>query len=994
MIGTTLSHFRITAKLGEGGMGEVYLAEDTNLQRQVALKILPGAMTDDAAAKERFLQEAMAASSLDHANVCTIYEVGETQTGQMFLAMAYYGGQSLKQKIVGGGLDVDEAVGIALEVARGLARAHGAGITHRDIKPANIMLTEHGEAKIVDFGLAKLAAGARLTQPGTTMGTPGYMAPEQVHGEDPDGRTDLWSLGVVLYEMLTGLLPFRGGNDSAVIYSILHAEPQSAERDGEPVQRELQGILDRALAKDLEKRYQTADELASDLEGILRSSSERTLTMAVPVVEKSSSRGKALVIAAAVLVLGALGYLAFRSSRAVEPAATPAAAPVSLQPAIAVLPFTVRGSPDYQYLSEGMVDLLGTKFDGAGDLRSVDSHALLSYANQNFEGPPSREEAQRLAETFGASFYVLGEVLEAAGKLHISASLYRDDDSEALSRATVDGLAEEIFGLLDSLAGELLAERVTGAAGGLARTAALTTESLPALKAYLQAESQLRSGRFNAALESFQEAVALDADFALAWYRMSVAAEWASVGTDVVMESALQAVRLSDRLSERYKRLLAARLAANRGDTIAAESQYRNIVGSHPEDVEAWAQLGELLSHQMYSTGRSNSASREAWERVLELDPNSVGAMWHLARVAALEGKTQELQSLADRILELSPEGDRTLEIEALLAYGTGNRAAQKEALEGLREVSNTVVALTAWALAISGDRPEAVLEVAEILTEPSRSRVVRAQGYSMMAYTELSRGRWGAAEEYLEQLDATSVPLALEHRGLVSTLPIVPAAEAVWRKLHRALSDWDASQVPPVGVSSNFFDMHDSYHQQFRLYLIGVLEALLGEEKCLQTATELEALPGSPEEQEVASDLAAGVRARWWRQQGDDDQALEELESITLEGVDYQEAYGSAFLSSSPERFLRAEILLEQGRVEEALPLLRSFGETSYFDETFVAPSYYREGEAYEQLEQPEQAIESYQRVVDLWQDCQPPLCSWVDDAKENIVRLSESGS
>ena len=993
MIGTTLSHFRITAKLGEGGMGEVYLAEDTNLQRQVALKILPGAMTDDAAAKERFLQEAMAASSLDHANVCTIYEVGETQTGQMFLAMAYYGGQSLKQKIVGGGLDVDEAVGIALEVARGLARAHGAGITHRDIKPANIMLTEHGEAKIVDFGLAKLAAGARLTQPGTTMGTPAYMAPEQVHGEDPDGRTDLWSLGVVLYEMLTGLLPFRGGNDSAVIYSILHAEPQSAERDGEPVQRELQGILDRALAKDLEKRYQTADELASDLEGILRSSSERTLTMAVPVVEKSSSRGKALVIAAAVLVLGALGYLAFRSSRAVEPAATPAAAPVSLQPAIAVLPFTVRGSPDYQYLSEGMVDLLGTKFDGAGDLRSVDSHALLSYANQNFEGPPSREEAQRLAETFGASFYVLGEVLEAAGKLHISASLYRDDDSEALSRATVDGPAEEIFGLLDSLAGELLAERVTGAAGGLARTAALTTESLPALKAYLQAESQLRSGRFNAALESFQEAVALDADFALAWYRMSVAAEWASVGTDVVMESALQAVRLSDRLSERYKRLLAARLAANRGDTIAAESQYRNIVGSHPEDVEAWAQLGELLSHQMYSTGRSNSASREAWERVLELDPNSVGAMWHLARVAALEGKTQELQSLADRILELSPEGDRTLEIEALLAYGTGNRAAQKEALEGLREVSNTVVALTAWALAISGDRPEAVLEVAEILTEPSRSRVVRAQGYSMMAYTELSRGRWGAAGE----IWSSSMPprsrwlssIAVWYRRCRSFPRLRQCGgnctERCRTGMHHRFPRWG---------SDNFFDMHDSYHQQFRLYLIGVLEALLGEEKRLQTATELEALPGSPEEQEVASDLAAGVRARWWRQQGDDDQALEELESITLEGVDYQEAYGSAFLSSSPERFLRAEILLEQGRVEEALPLLRSFGETSYFDETFVAPSYYREGEAYEQLEQPEQAIESYQRVVDLWQDCQPPLCSWVDDAKENIVRLSESGS
>ena len=991
MIGTTLSHFRITAKLGEGGMGEVYLAEDTNLQRQVALKILPGAMTDDAAAKERFLQEAMAASSLDHANVCTVYEVGETETGQMFLAMAYYGGQSLKQKIAGVAFDVDEAVGIALEVARGLTRAHEAGITHRDIKPANIMLTRHGEAKIVDFGLAKLAAGARLTQPGTTMGTPAYMAPEQVHGEDLDGRTDLWSLGVVLYEMLTGLLPFRGGNDSAVISSILPQEPQKQERDGEPVQRELQGILDRALAKAPEKRYQTADELASDLEGILRSSSERTLTMAIPAARRKKPVGKVLFAAAAILIIGVLGYLAFRGFRSVEPEATPAAAPAAGPPAIAVLPFTVRGSPDYQYLSEGMVDLLGTKFDGVGDLRSVDSHALLSYANQNFEGPPSQQEAQRLAATFGASFYLLGEVLEAAGKLHISASLYRGDASEAISRATVDGPAEEIFGLLDSLAGELLAERVTGAASGLARTAALTTESLPALKSYLQAESQLRSGRFNAALESFQEAVALDPEFALAWYRMSVAAEWASVGSDLVQEAASQAVRLSDRLSGRYKRLLEARLATHRGDTAGAESRYRNIVGSHPEDVEAWAQLGELLSHQTYSTGRSTSVSREAWERVLELDPNSVGAMWHLARVAALEGKTEELESLAGRILELSPEGDRTLEIEALLAYGTGDREAQKQALSGLREVSHTVVALTAWALAISGNRPEAVLEVTEILTEPSRSRAVRAQGYSMMAYTEVSRGRWEAAEEYLEQLDATSIPLALENRGLISTLPFLPASEPEWRRMHQLLSDWDASQVPPVGIDSNFFDMHDSYHQQFRLYLIGVLEALLGEETCLETATELEALPGSPEEQEVVRDLAAGIRARWWRQQGDDDQALEELESITFEGVGYQEAYGSAFLSSSPERFLRAEILLEQGRVEESLPLLRSFGETSYYDEVFVVPSYFRQGEAFEKLAQPEMAIQNYQHVVELWKDCQPPLCSWVEEAKDNIARLSQ---
>ena len=210
MIGQTVSHYRILEKLGEGGMGVVYKAEDTRLKRIVALKFLPRELTKDMQARERFTQEAQAASALDHSNICTIYEVDETDDRRMYISMAYYSGQTLKQKIAKGPLEVEEAVNIASQIAEGLCKAHKKGIVHRDIKPENIFVTEDGEVKIVDFGLAKLMGQEALTKTGTTLGTVAYMSPEQTTGADIDHRADIWVLGVVLYEMLSKERPYKG----------------------------------------------------------------------------------------------------------------------------------------------------------------------------------------------------------------------------------------------------------------------------------------------------------------------------------------------------------------------------------------------------------------------------------------------------------------------------------------------------------------------------------------------------------------------------------------------------------------------------------------------------------------------------------------------------------------------------------------------------------------------------------------------------------------
>ena len=259
MIGQTVLHYRILEKLGGGGMGVVYKAEDVNLRRHVALKFLSPDLTKDPEARTRFIHEAQAASALDHPNICNIHEIGQTDDGSTFICMSSYDGETLKEKIRSGPLPVNQAVSIAIQIAEGLREAHARGIVHRDIKPANVMVTQDGTAKILDFGLAKLRGAATVTRTGSTAGTVSYMSPEQAKGEDVDCRTDIWSLGVLLYETLAGQLPFASEFEQAVVYAIIYEEPIPVEAHRKEIPGSLAKILRRALMKDPAGRYQSAD---------------------------------------------------------------------------------------------------------------------------------------------------------------------------------------------------------------------------------------------------------------------------------------------------------------------------------------------------------------------------------------------------------------------------------------------------------------------------------------------------------------------------------------------------------------------------------------------------------------------------------------------------------------------------------------------------------------------------------------------------------------
>jgi len=264
MIGRTISHYKVLEKLGEGGMGVVYKAQDTKLDRVVALKFLPEHLLYDPTAKARFIQEAKGASAINHPNITTVYEIDEAG-GKSFIAMEFIDGKPLRELIEKNKLAIDKVIDMAIQICEGLHKAHQSGIVHRDIKPENILIGKDDLVKILDFGLAKLKGTSRLTQTGTTTGTVAYMSPEQSQGEEVDQRSDIFSLGVVLYEMITKRTPFEGKHPAAIIYSIINEKPQPLARFNTKVTFRLQEIVDKALAKDMGERYQHIDELLTDL---------------------------------------------------------------------------------------------------------------------------------------------------------------------------------------------------------------------------------------------------------------------------------------------------------------------------------------------------------------------------------------------------------------------------------------------------------------------------------------------------------------------------------------------------------------------------------------------------------------------------------------------------------------------------------------------------------------------------------------------------------
>ncbi len=508
MVGKTISHYKILSKLGEGGMGVVYKAEDTKLDRFVALKFLPAHMSQDAENKKRFIHEAKAASALDHANICTIYEIDETEDGQMFIAMACYEGESLKDRIESGPLPIDEALEIAIHTARGLAKAHSKEIVHRDIKPANILLTEDGVVKIVDFGLAKLAGRTQLTKEGTSMGTVAYMSPEQTQGIAVDHRTDIWALGALIYEMVSGRQPFEGDYEQAVMYSIMNEapEPITGLRTGVPM--ELERIINKALAKDPKERYQYIDEKLVDLQSLQKQNESGGGKTKVQPAGMKSGPKKRLYLYSAVFLVSILAIFAGLRFLQTDNAAIDS---------IMVLPLqNYSGEPEQEYFVDGMTEALITELSKISGLRVISRTSSMRYKNTD-KTPPE------IAGEINVGALVEGSVLRDGGRVRITAQLIDARADKHLWAENYDRDLENILQLHTEVARAIAKQvQIKLTPRDEARLARAETVDPEVYQLYLRGRyfwSQFTEESLIKSIEYFEQAIARAPNYALAYGR-------------------------------------------------------------------------------------------------------------------------------------------------------------------------------------------------------------------------------------------------------------------------------------------------------------------------------------------------------------------------------------------------------------------------------------------------------------------------------------------
>jgi serine/threonine protein kinase/tetratricopeptide (TPR) repeat protein len=522
MIGQTISHYKILAKLGEGGMGVVYKAEDTKLKRLVAIKFLPRQISVSEEERERFKIEAQAAAALNHPNIATIHAIEEVDD-EMFIVMEFIEGQELRKLLIDNGqLSIDNCLNYVTQIAEGLKAAHAKGITHRDIKSSNIMVTETGQVKIMDFGLAKIAGGAPLTKDHSTLGTAAYMSPEQARGEPVDHRTDIWAFGVVLYEMLTGQLPFRGEYEQAVIYSILNEEPKPVSQIREGLPGELHAILQKTLSKNCDERYQNLGEVLKDLEQLFdvgrgTARSGRSVSYDWQPPQKHSVKRKWLAFAIPAILLLLILFVLMQTRQ-------PQTVKRDSRKMLVVLPFENLGPAADEYFADGMSEEITSRLAAVHGLGVISRTSAMQYKN-------TKQSLATIGKELGVDYVLEGTVRwdrsGSSSRIRVTPQLIRVGDDTHLWTKTYDRILNEIFTMQTEVAEEIVKQLdLTLLEPERRILQSKPARNLEAYDLYLRgkqyAEQTLDQAQQDRAVEMLEKAIALDSTFALAFAQLSL----------------------------------------------------------------------------------------------------------------------------------------------------------------------------------------------------------------------------------------------------------------------------------------------------------------------------------------------------------------------------------------------------------------------------------------------------------------------------------------
>ena len=970
MIGRTLAHYTVVAKIGEGGMGEVFRARDTKLDRDVALKVLPPDLAGDPTRLERFQREAKTVAGLSHPNIVTLHSVEEAD-GVRFLTMELVEGRGLNQILSPGGLPLPQVFEYGAAIADALAAAHNKGIVHRDLKPANVMVTDDGRVKVLDFGLAKLADATTpseltttqampLTQEGAVLGTVPYMSPEQLRGQSIDHRTDIFSLGILLFELITGKRPFGGKTNADVSSSILKEAPPPVTDLRQDLPRHLGRIVARCLEKEPQNRFHSAIDVRNELRGLHKEVESGISRLARP---QQIFPGKLWAIASAMVILMVVMWFLLGRSR------PEGGSDIVLDPdRIAITPFEVNGSPDLAYLGEGIVDLIAAKLGGTEALTIVNPRAVIALVNQLKTDIADPSAARVVARRSGAGRFVTGTITELGGNVQILAYLYDAEDTGAAPKQlSTEGTLSDLFEVIDGFITELFTESLEGKNETAPGLALATTESLPALQEYLEGESLLRAGLYREAAAAYDRAVAADSTFALAFYRKSIAADWID-GADI-RSSVDKAFAFADRLPQPERDLVTALRFRRHGNSIEAEKIYRAILHQYPDEVEGLVQLGEVLFHENPRTGRSMIEAMEPFRHAAELEPGNLIAQIHLARLYALADSVEAVERIADHLGEVAPESERWAEVEALCVYMVDDSHRREE----LKSFLATAPWHYLWYSTHGVSRFTRDVHGAAELLELRRS------DDALLLFTVpnlmIVRGRLAEAEDFMTTLRDLRNPSWDLYEAFILTCGVLPPDSDRLSAVIERLEKTDPARILGTSWFPPYLDLTERFVAFERDYFVAM--GLIQLDRVSEAQAVIDKMSEEPAFEGLASmntDAVSGLKAEILYQGGDHQGALSLLRTVQCDAP--HAATVRAISDGSRWRFLRAELESRIGDVSLAKNYYIAFDQSWSPWDTFHRPVVYqRLGEIAEREGEFDEAITWYDRLLEVWKECDPEL-------------------